>query len=89
VELVLFQKSVHRILFDRFILALSLKKGYLKLLVLVLLREGEVLDVAAGKLLLKLGFDQPLLLDAFHRDVKSVVVALELSRTGLPHALLL
>lgn len=89
VELVLFQQSVHRILLDCFILALPLKKGYLKLLILVLLRKCKVLDVAAGKLLLKLGFYQPLLLNAFHRDVKPVVVALKLSRTGLPQSLLL
>ena len=59
------------------------------MLVLVLLGEREVLDVAAGKLLLKLSFDEALLLYTFHGDVKPVVVALKLSRASLPHALLL
>lgn len=73
----------------RFILALPLQKSYLQLLVLVLLGEREVLDVAAGKLLLKLSFDEALLLNTFHRDVEAVVVTLKFSRASLPHALLL
>jgi hypothetical protein len=54
----------------------------------VLLRECEILDVAASKLLLKLSFDEALFLDALHRNVKAMEVTLEFSRAGLPHPLL-
>jgi hypothetical protein len=85
----LLNQCVHRVLFDGFILTLSLKKSDFELLILMLLRECEELIVAAGKLLLKLSFNKTFFLDTFHRDIKSMVVTLEFSWARLPHPLLL
>ena len=87
-ELMLLDERIHSVLLDGLILALSLQKRDLKLLILVLLGERKVLHVAPSQLLLELGLDETLLLDALHGDVVAMEVALELSGTLLAHALL-
>ena len=79
---------VHCILLDSFIVYLPLLQLQLVLLVLLLLLDGEVRVGGALHCLLEVGFDEALLLHAFHRDVIVVVLLGNLTLLLLLHLLL-